>query len=102
MKQNHIISIMNNTEEMLYKTKMEALNSIRDAADFLLKRDPNKYLLIYCIVEMGARVTYEDNFYNITYGWNKNEYIDISNIAEIVEKLKEGKYEVKNKVISLC
>ena len=102
MKQNHIISIMNNTEEMLYKTKMEALNSIRDAADFLLKRDPNKYLLIYCIVDMGARVTYEDNFYNITYGWNKNEYIDISNIAEIVEKLKEGKYEVKNKVISLC
>ena len=93
---------MNNTEEMLYKTKMEALNSIRDAADFLLKRDTNKYLLIYCIVEMGARVTYEDNFYNITYGWNKNEYIDISNIAEIVEKLKEGKYEVKNKVISLC
>ena len=93
---------MNNTEEMLYKTKMEALNSIRDAADFLLKRDPNKYLIIYCIVEMGARVTYEDNLYNITYGWNKNEYIDISNIAEIVEKLKEGKYEVKNKVISLC
>lgn len=93
---------MENTEEMLYKTKMEALNSIRDAADFLLKRDPNKYLLIYCIVEMGARVTYEDNLYNITYGWNKNEYIDISNIAEIVEKLKEGKYEVKNKVISLC
>lgn len=102
MKQNHIISIMENTEEMLYKTKMEALNSIRDAADFLLKRDPNKYLLIYCIVENGARVTYEDNFYNITYGWNKNEYIGISNIAEIVEKLKEGKYEVKNKVIPLC
>ena len=95
---------MDNTEEMLYKTKMEALDSIRDAADFLLKKDPNKSLIIYCIVEMGARVTvtYEDNFYNITYGWNKNEYIDISNIAEIVEKLKEGKYEVKHKVIPLC
>ena len=93
---------MNNTEEVLYKTKMEALESIRDAADLLLKKNPDKCLIVHCIVQMGARVTYEDNVYNVTYGWDKNEDIDISNVAEIVEKLKEGKYEVKDKVIPQC
>lgn len=94
-KQSHITTIMDGIEEKLYMAKQSAIEGIKNAAELLIGADTKKTIFLDGEVPYVIKIEYNGETYDIYYNWDLNQELDLVEIEDIVQKLNNGKYEIK-------